>query len=140
MYASHKEAASFVRLTIPDDVAGISSEPLKISGVYGWSWYWRNRGGYSVAISVEWISWCVPVLGPLLLQVRQWFDEHYRHVYVDLAISIGLGCVNGLLVADRRVRPCDCRGKYVNPMLPQYSTPSDIIQLPYIYVLLRKKK
>lgn len=85
--------------------------------------HWWCVDRYSVAIRVHHVWRDVTILGPLLLQVGQRFDENYRHVYVDLAVSIALCCVNGLMAADRRFRPCHCRAKYVNLMLLPYTPP-----------------
>lgn len=105
-------------MSVPEDLAGVPGEAMKVVGAQLRARYRRDRHWHSVPVRVHHARARVTILGPLLLQIGQRFDENYRHVYVDLAVSIALCCVNGLLAADRRVRPCHCRGKYVNLMLP----------------------
>lgn len=103
-------------MIITDNVAGISSESLKIPASVEFR-IGDRRPGNTISISIYRSSGYMPILCPLFLQIRQWFDKNYRDVYVDLAVGVAVWRVDRLLITDRRVGPCHYRGKHVNPML-----------------------
>lgn len=112
----HDRATAFFRTIITNDVAGVSGESLKIAAtvVFGIG---DGRYRNTIPIGIYRSSGYVPILCPLFLQIRQRFDKNYRDVYVDLAVGVTIRCVDRLLIADRLVGPCHCRGKHVNPTL-----------------------
>jgi len=96
---------------IAHDLTGVSSEALGvIVGAQVGIGDGRDRHRDAVPVRVYGAVGFVPILRPFLLQIRQGFHENNRHVYVDLAVGVGVRGVNRrlLLAADQRVRPCHC--------------------------------
>lgn len=107
----HDGAAVLLRVIIAHDLTGVPSEALsEIVGAEIGIGDGRDRHRDAVPVRVYGAAGYVPVLRPFLLQIRQRFHENNGHVYVDLAVGVGVRRVNRrlLLAADQRVRPCHC--------------------------------